>query len=311
MLRYDGDKHSFETDDEGMRSFIAEIYRSQRYLQTASDTALLSRLDSLIANIATLDFHGVPNLILDNRKDTINLVELLEEFRLRETQPETYIKTSVSRFLNGCKIADVGKVIATLKRLEGTQCLFKFTKQFHVDSILRGEIRFTTASSCNADGLNSAIRDDELTIEHNLLNLRMVTASGAAIPVKGNKITRRAHSDYYVSCFSVCCDPKMFTLFEYDACLAIESADTFVEAVIDRYHSLYPTFHIEFGQVEYIDPFKQLETTRPLEFCKTNGFAYQQEFRFVSFPRIEHECQITPQIISIDPSHLNCEVITI
>ncbi len=311
MLHFDWDKHSLETADEKMRSFIAEIYRSQRYLQTASDTALLFRLDGLIANIAMLDFYGVPNLILDNQKGTINLVELLEEFRLRGIQPEANIKTSVGRFLDGRKITDVEKVIATLKRFEGTQCLFKFTKQFHVDSILRGEIRFITASSCNADGLNSAIRDDESTIEHNLLNLRMVTASGTAIPVKGNKITRRAHSDYYVSCFSVCCDPKMFTLFEYDACVVIKSVDRFVKAIIDRYHSLYPTFHIEFGQVEYIDPFKQLKTTRPLEFCKTSGFAYQKEFRFVSFSRLEHEYQDVPQVISIDPSHLDCEVIKI
>ena len=97
--------------------------------------------------------------------------------------------------LNCGKVADIKKVITTLKTLEGTKCLFKFTKQCHLDSILQGELRFITASSCNADGLNSAIRDNELMIEHNLLNLRMVTADGTAIPIKDGKVTRNAHTD--------------------------------------------------------------------------------------------------------------------
>lgn len=94
MLRYDWDKQSLETTDPKMRSFLADIYRSQRYLQTASVMALLSRLDGLLANIATLDFHGVPNLTFDNTKNTINLVELLEEFRLRRIEPEANITES-------------------------------------------------------------------------------------------------------------------------------------------------------------------------------------------------------------------------
>ena len=180
-----------------------------------------------------------------------------------------------------------------------------------MDAILSGDVRFKTASSYKDDGFNISIKDDELKIDYVLSNLRISVNDGPTIPVIDNKITMSAADDYYVSCFSVSCEPKLFVLFEYNACVVIKNADRFIDSVIAAYKSEYPAFEVNRGLVEYVDPFRKLKSDYPIEFQKICNFSYENEFRFVTFASGDYKYHDPIQTISIDKTGVEYEVINI
>lgn len=305
MLEYDWSESELRIIDPDMVSFIADIYRESRYLEKIPDKALHLRLNGLVAELVTLDFSGSPHFQFVNGRESIAFIEVIEELKIRNRDVEKLVAESLHRFVAKFKKSNLYTIQQQVEQISGKKCLFKFTKKNYVNDILSGKVRFKSASSYNNEGYNISIRDDELNVDHILKNLRLTTEEGAVIPVIGDKISASAAGDYYISCFSVTFDLKMFFLFDYDSCVAISNGDTFVETVKTQYQKKYPNFFINFGQVEYIDIYRQLKSKRPIEFRKSRDFLFEKEFRFVSFPVVSAEMLEPLQIVEIDSSRID------
>jgi hypothetical protein len=255
-------------------------------MEKIPDAGLHLRLNGLLSEFVTLDFGGSPNFHVVNGRKSIALIEVLEALTIRNLDIEMLIADFLQRFVAKFKETNLKIIQKQLDQLSGKKCLFKYTKANHINDILSGKVRFKSASSYNDEGYNIAIRDDELNLDHILKNLHFTTEEGAVVPVIGDKITASAAGDYYISCFSVGFDLKMFLLFDYDSCVAISNGDTFVETVKTQYQKEYSNFKINFGQVEYIDIYRQLKSRCPIEFRKSRDFLFEKEYRFVTFPNV-------------------------
>jgi len=311
MLTYDWNTASLKIDDLEMVSFLEDQYRENRYLASVPDNKLYDRLHGLAADCIVIDSLGFPRFQARKGEKAILVIELMEEFRIRNEDADKILVEALNRFANYYQQDNVRRIQNQLLNLDGKKCLFKFTKAKYVNDLLNGKVRFKTASSYNAEGFNIAIRDDELNIEYMLKNLRMTLDDGTTIPVNNNQITVKAAGDYFVSCFSVEFNMKLFKLFECDSCVAIINADEFVKAVKSRFKTLYPEFNIVFGPVEYIDPFRQLKSKRPIEFRKLLHFCYEKEYRFVAFPLDSNRSLQSEQIITIDSGNFEYYTIQI
>ncbi len=287
-----------------MLSFLSDIYRKTRYLESARDDDLDARLDGLVANLVSFNPEGEPQFRVKNGREAIAFIELLEELNLRSLNIEPLLQPRLQKYKGLFVERDIKRIQIQLERFRGKKCLFKFTKAEYVDAILNGEARFKTASSYNDSGLSIAIRDDELNIEHNLRGLRMTTKDGTTIPVKDNLITTKAAGDYYVSCFSSDFKLQFFPLFDSDSCVVIDDSEKFVNSVIERHEEKFPQFCILFGAVDYIDRYRQLKPKRPIEFRKSWDYSYEKEFRFVSFSESDTENLEPLRTVNIDETKL-------
>jgi hypothetical protein len=292
-----------------MVSFLSDIYRESRYLETIADLDLQARLLGLTANLVNIDNRGIPSFRIANGKDGLAFIDLLEELKIRNANTDQLLSTSLNRFMGLFQRHEIARIQQQLSGLRGRKCLFKFTKAKYVDAILNGAVRFKTASSYNDEGFNIAIRDDELNIDHILRGIRVQTRDGVTIPVNNYRITANAAGDYYVSCFSIDFDLKLFALFECDCCVVISNADKFVDSVILKYEATYPEFYVGFGAVEYVDPYRQLSAKRPIEFRKSCNFSYEKEYRFVSFPSKLGEDLAPVQTLNIDPAEIDFHIL--
>ena len=310
MLSFDWERAAIISHDPEMVSFLSDIYREKRYLETIPNVDLEARLHSLTANIVIIDNLGIPSLHISNGEEGIAFIDLLEELKIRKADTDQLLRESLNRFTGLFQEHEITRIQQKLAGLVGKKCLFKFTEAKYVDDILKGVVRFKTASSYNDEGHNISIRDDELNIKHILCGLQVETRDGVSIPVKNNRITRSAAGDYYVSCFSGVFDLKLFALFDkYDCCVVISNAEIFVDSIIRRYKAMHPEYCIEFSYVEYVDPYRQLSSNRPIEFSKLCNFSYEKEYRFVSFPRKLQEDLEKLQILNIDPAEIEFHLI--
>jgi hypothetical protein len=309
MLSYDWATASISIEDPEMISSLGNLYRETHYLEQVSDTSLSARFDGLVANIVVIGPDGTPYFKVPNRKDGIAFIELIEELSIRNWDIKAILGNALRRFANIFKRSYVERISQQLSGLAGKKCLFKFTEAKYTDDILSGKVRFKSAASYNNEGFNIAVKDDELNLEHILRGLRLQNADGLVVPVKQNLITAHAAGDYYVSCFSVGFNLKLFALFEYDSCVVIKAANNFVEAVKVEYLRRYPNHHITFGPVEYIDTCRQLKAKRPIEFRKSINFTYENEWRFVAFPKYVDENLEPVKNIEIDRNIFEYRVI--
>jgi hypothetical protein len=287
-----------------MVSFLSDIYRETRYLQDAGNADLAARLDGLVANLVSFDCDGEPQLRVENGREAIAFIELIEEFKLRGYRTEPLLYSRLQNYEGLFSKGDIERIQIQLERFRGRKCLFKFTKAEYVDPLLNGAIRFKAASFYNDPNFSIGIRDDELNIEHNLVGLRMTTENGERIPVKGNRIIAQAAGDYYVSCFSSDFKLQFYRLFDCDSCVVIADSEKFVAEVIANHEDQYPDFLISFGRVEYIDRYRQLKSKRPIEFRKSWDYSYEKEYRFVSF-REDNNKSLEPfQTVNIDATKI-------
>lgn len=309
MLSFDWERAAVRIHDPEMMSFFSDIYREKRYLETIANVDLEARLHGLTANLVIIDNRGIPSFRISKGKEGHAFIDLLEELKIRKADTDQLLSTSLNRFTGLFQEHEITRIQQKLAGLDGKKCLFKFTKTKYVDDILKGAVRFKTASSYNDEGFNISIRDDELNIKHILCGLRVETHGGVTIPVINNQITASAAGDYYVSCFSVVFGLKLFALFECDCCVVISNAEKFVDSVIRRYKATHPEYCIVFGDVEYVDPYRQLSSNRPIEFRKSCNFSYEKEYRFVSFPsKLEEDLKMV-QTLNIDPARIEFHVI--
>lgn len=307
LLYYNSENMDLVCTNKEIYSYLSQQYKNQRYLSAATEGALLKRLDGLVTNLMTFDFLGERQLLVKSGKQELAFVDLLAEFSLRGLDIVPQLNASVRRFENYRGHPNGSVIHDKLGALAGEKCLFKFTKLRFVDDLRRGQIRLTLASSYKKNGYNIAIRDDELNIHHQLRNLKLTLADGSELPIKDDLIKRSAGGDYYVSCFSVALDPKLFHLFDVDACFIIRNGDAFVKEVCRCYREQYESSEIHFGRVDYIDPYREFHTNKPIEFIKTFDFDYEKEFRFVAFDKNANYEEV--RSVAVDMSKIKWDLV--
>lgn len=287
VLRYDWGRELLHVADEGMCQFLKRIYRETRYLEEAPDDALKLRLHGLIAHIVEIYSNGEPSFETPNSEEGIAFIDLLAEMEIRKWNVAQHIKEELQRYKCAIEPSCIPSISATLAKLKGKKCLFKFTQSEHVHSIVNGEVRFKSAESYNRDGFNIAIRDDELNIAHQVKGLTIRLQDESSAPVIGNKISAHAAGDFYVSCYSVGFDLKLFPALGYDSCVVVTNADQFVERVKKECEKFLPDYQTLFGPVEYIDIHRRFASKKPIEFRKPSSFSFEKEWRFAAYPKHE------------------------
>lgn len=286
MLTYDFAQQSFMCTDSEMRDFLGEVYRSQRHLEKAPVDALLHRLDGLVTNLIDVRWDGELSLIIKNGKIALSLVDLLEEFNIRGIDSAGPLQSCLERFEKHRERRISGELASRCRATCGCDCLVKYTKREYLGGLQDGITRLRLASSYRNEGYSIAICDDELAIDFYLLNGRIISRNGASAPIINDKVTRKAAGDYYVSCFSDSIEPKLFFMFEADACFVINDRARFVRRICEQYRAQYAAQTIAFGSVTYVDPYREFRVRRPMEFSKAWEFSYEREMRFVAFGQL-------------------------
>jgi len=307
MLHYDFQEKKLICTDTELLSFAYEVYRGQRYLIKVSNEKLFERLEHLLINLIELDFNGGKKLNIKNGKLSSAIIDVFEEFNLRQIDYTPSVESMLHRFKDHTEIRDYLKIASQLIDCNGKKCLFKFTEKKYLNSLIGGEIRLRLASKFNENNDNIAIGDDELNIDFQLLNSRIIAEDGSEIPIKDDLITQSASMDYYISCFSLNINPKLFIIFKADACLIIKNGDVFVQEVKDKYQNYYKNGPILFGRVEYIDPYRRIKSKNRMEFLKSINFEYQNEIRFVAYEYVEKKAEIRK--INIDMRKIDYEIV--
>lgn len=307
MLHYDFHQKKLICTDTELLSFANEIYREQRYLAKVSNEKLSERLDHLLINLIELDFDGGKRLKIKNGKLSSAIIDVFEEFNIRQIDYAPLIESMLFRFKDHKEIRDYLKIARKLTDCKGQKCLFKFIEKKYLNSLINGEIRLRLASKFNENNDNIAIGDDELNIDFQLLNARIITEDGTETPIKDGLITKKTSMDYYISCFSIDINPKLFIMFKADACLIIKNGDIFVEEVKDKYQNYYKNGPILFGKVEYIDPYRWIKSKNRMEFLKSINFEYQNEFRFVAYEWVDKKEEIRK--VNIDMKKIKYDIV--
>lgn len=288
-----------------MTGFMRHIYRESRYLDSASEATLHSRFYGLLSAVFDLDYLGGVVYRPHKQLYASALVDVIDEMQLRQITYQDkavrFSKTLLSRFDSQKALL----IAQTLQQLKGRKCLFKFLHKEHAPALLSGSIRFTPASLYANEGLNTAVKDNELRIDHVLKGLRITTMEGERIPVVDDCISTQASGEYLISSFSVACDLRLFNLFEYDTCVVIANGTEFEIAVREKFQRLHCTDMLRFSVVEYLDPFRQLWGKQSIEFIKSIDFAFEREYRFVAYNLHQDISSHELRTISVSPCGLD------
>jgi hypothetical protein len=298
-------------------------YHQRRYLEHASAEELQQRAQDLLENVC--DFTAEGQLGLKHKEQEIVWLELfthfLEELGLRG-QPMTPEMLRRGQFtLNKLHISKRAAEIWHGHDIPLGTYLVKFGKLKYLQPLLNaGSMRIAPASFYRDPSLNFSIRDSELefTQEYYGASVRQPPNGDytipqdqwAEMPIFGTvKSTLRAHSDYYIACFSGSYEYRLFDDFEADGCLVIKDIMRFVDSVGHRMHERLPGWEFMLGDVDYRDPYYPKQDIN-IFFCKHIRHAYQKEFRFVWKPPATYQ--------ALKPIHLElgllkeyCELVTL
>jgi hypothetical protein len=110
--------------------------------------------------------------------------------------------------------------------------------------------------------------------------------------------TVRAETDALLLCFTKRVSPRLFQDFGADACLQIHDQAEFLARLKAATEFQLPGWALWSGDVQYYDPFSRRAALSIPLYCKTIGYAYQQEFRMMWIPPLNCET-LEVQFLSI------------
>jgi hypothetical protein len=199
-------------------------YRARPYLADATSAEIAERLRDIIVNLTTLTPEGQIGVLppLPHGDAWYRLLEhVLEAYRARgETPP--------NGFLEGSKLPqpsypEAPRAIVGFGKLNmpsSGNYIVKLGQARHIETLFReGKLRINPASTYNDPSLNSAIRDDELSLHAFGVKaeVKMTAYDGKTGAKKGdftpagNLLYRtELQFDYYVFCYSRSFEPRLF-----------------------------------------------------------------------------------------------------
>jgi hypothetical protein len=286
----------FEKPMDRLPEIWMPAYRAKRYLANLDDEGLRRRGQDIFLNTMKLDDDRKlrPRFYVDEKgfytaDRGLDWMRLLTDFytEMREFRvsppdlsPRPGERLAPERMANEewAWRPDLAAKGDNGYKYERPTILFKFgQREWNRKFLADGEVRICPASRYSDPSLNSAIRDEELSLD--------------ILDGRGN-VSAFSVENYYVSCFAMAYDYRLYTDFDYDSCLVIHDVPVFKARLNRAMRTAADVKRMGSNPVIYFDPFAQHSfyggittemppVTEEIVFGKHFRYAYQREFRFV------------------------------
>ena len=171
--------------------------------------------------------------------------------------------------------------------------LFRFCElQYNLDFVVNGSIRFSAASNYNTDD-NKARNDNKMekSFVYSGYGTKLIIMAGKEIPCIGTTTTTFPANNYYLSCFSLQYNPLFYKeMPNYDSCVIIHNYPEFCRRVQTAFMKMFQTSENDFifSPVGYYDKYSKVDGLKKKlvpYFDKDLSYAWEEEFRFMAFPK--------------------------
>jgi hypothetical protein len=287
----------FKTELMSREQFWRRSYQNRPYLVSATDERLADRLRYIVENFTTLTPSGQVGFLSPEPfgKYWMEMAaHVLEAYKARNGHPPPmFLKDAM---VPKPTYPNVPPAVRALKDVtlpaQGTY-LVKLGRYDHIrDLYEHGRIRIGAARGYSDSSLNAAVRDNELRLVRYALQSEIkmetfdkVTGQSRRIePIGDVTHTMESTTDFYVYCMSQTLDIRLFSAFEYDACVIFHNPDEFIKRMFHAVQSELLGWIPLGTPVEYYDPYccKPSDVT-PLT-SKHHRFWYQHEYRLGWLP---------------------------
>jgi hypothetical protein len=169
----------------------------------------------------------------------------------------------------------------------------KFGKREHMEGLRElGALRIQPATYFAKTDHNSAIRDDELTVNFSLVLTRNDIVKlvqnpqdvPADAPEQRIDATFKSPTDYWLYCITNSVEPRLFVDFNADSCLIIRDRSRFSQMMREASAPQLIGTTIHDGPAAYVDPLLPTTAKIFVPFVKHFGYTYQDEYRFCWLP---------------------------
>lgn len=171
--------------------------------------------------------------------------------------------------------------------------LFRFCElQYNLDFVVNGNIRFSAASNYNTDD-NKARNDNEMekSFVYSGYGTKLITMDGKEIPCIGTATTTFPANKYYLSCFSLQYNPLFYKeMPNYDSCVIIHNYPEFCRRIQTSFMEKFQVSKNDFifSPVGYYDKYSKVDGLKKKlvpYLDKDLSYAWEEEFRFIAFPK--------------------------
>lgn len=272
----------------------AEGYIKNRYLEILPTELLLTRYRDLYGCRLGLDDEGyVAFLPFDHWH--VRWIHTATELVIRGESLSGEHFLPALNHVRSQPVLDAIRAKSRRKLEWGQPMLVKYgDARFLTSALQRGVFRVSPASYYNDPSLNLARRDTEL--ERNVM--RDGFSSNGVLDAVGKYLNPEefAHytslvesrTDYYMLCFALGYEPRLFYDFQANSCLVINEPGRFLDALEAAAANVLPGWEFGSAPIRYIDPFQHVIQGSPGEpepryfapfLCKDFRYSYQREFR--------------------------------
>ncbi|MCY4645264.1 MAG: hypothetical protein OXE73_00030 [Gammaproteobacteria bacterium] len=344
FTRFDTLKHTMEITDIRMSRTMwwEKEYIENPYMRALPMKEMNERFHDIIAN--SVDITDGGKLGLRGRTSRIEWMRycqhVLVEARNRELPYPLFLdkryspKEDDNSFMSSVRgdhsTRAAGAVVRRLSgRVENFHAIKYGEYQYMKKLLATGEMLIQSSRGFDKDSYNEARRDDENSVSI----FGVDTMDGTAIPaydVAGrsdqDRMTTFSSStdrDYMLYCMAGTLSSTLFAHFGQrdDSCVIIHDIDEFVQRVDHGTRELFPpeNFIFAHGWVTYFDPLGAIPITPPIPegsevpipFLKHFRHAYQDEYRYVWFPRAPKKDGLSLEKVWIGCLHDIAEIIRI
>jgi hypothetical protein len=251
-----------DTADHGPGMWRDE-YLKNRYLEHATQEELTSRLDDIFVNMIRFTDEGKAVVRTPVEKNPLAPLfgHVLHELGQRSAGDYAFSVKSLhfddTAYPNIRRAAELWRE----QSLKPGSYMLKFGKLKYLEHLVnKGEMRICPASFYREPSLVSAIRDDELqftqTVRGGTVKIQDHDGTWHTAPTVGPvRLTHTANSDYYLSCYSILFENRLFDDFNADGCLIIKDMDRFGSCLCNTVRPILPGFDCFIGGVQYRDPY--------------------------------------------------------
>lgn len=280
----------------------AESYRRDPYMESATPEAVAQRSRDIMANMLGVSERGglipgkprLPNGDINPGWEQwmARWTHILEEMGNRGgiRSDQVLIDREAMPWLSAPQ-APRGFKILQGGSLPPAPFLAKIGRQEHMFPLFdEGKLRMAPASNYSDPSLNSAQRDDELTVtavrsgRGDFLHKidRETGKRGPPLPLVGEvQHSLKLKKNYYVLCFSYTYDPRLLDDFGGNALLLVTGLAEFANRARLAVERLRPDLQLSFGAPQYYDPYFVDPNRGWIPMMKHFRYAYQREFRLV------------------------------
>lgn len=311
---------SASPEANGVRGYdlVAEEYRRLPYMQQLSREKINQRATDIMANVHVLDDEGRISADPDSAVSLYwlsRLGEVAVEMQARYgPYPAGWEKGMIkpgdlpaSLNPNGRRIA--GR-LETARPIQRRYVVKYGERQFLEPMLNKGLVRILPAANYADPSLNSAIRDDELSLPLNVdqftagplrdvfhLGPTQRAATGSRLDV-----TIHGKSNYYVFCAAYRLSARLIMDFGGDACLVIHNPDEFADRINQAMRPHTEGWSFVYRDVEYYDPLQTNLIEVNVLYSKHFRYSYQRETRLAWLP--------PAPVVSLDPVYLELGPLT-